>query len=189
MEEDILIISNLNDFVFCPASIYFHKLYGSMDKMMYQGEKQLNGTAAHKSVDTSNYSSSKHILTGLEVYSEKYNIVGKIDMLDTEKNILIERKNHVSKIYDGYVFQVYAQYFALTEMGYIVKKIRIHSMDDNKNYEIELPEQSLSMLHKFEKLVDNMRKFNLEDFVQTNGEKCANCIYEPICDRSVENID
>ena len=25
--DDIIIISNLNDFIFCPASIYFHKLY------------------------------------------------------------------------------------------------------------------------------------------------------------------
>lgn len=34
--DDTIIISNLNDFIFCPASIYFHKLYGSEDKLMYQ---------------------------------------------------------------------------------------------------------------------------------------------------------
>lgn len=34
--DDAIIISNLNDFIFCPASIYFHKLYGSEDKLMYQ---------------------------------------------------------------------------------------------------------------------------------------------------------
>ena len=27
--------SNLNDFIFCPASIYFHKLYGSQDNLTY----------------------------------------------------------------------------------------------------------------------------------------------------------
>ena len=27
--------SNLNDFIFCPASIYFHKLYGSQDNLAY----------------------------------------------------------------------------------------------------------------------------------------------------------
>lgn len=31
--DDVIIISNLNDFIFCPASIYFHKLYGSEDKL------------------------------------------------------------------------------------------------------------------------------------------------------------
>ena len=32
--EDLIIISNLNDFIFCPASIYFHKLYGSHMALM-----------------------------------------------------------------------------------------------------------------------------------------------------------
>lgn len=33
--DDIIIISNLNDFIFCLASIYFHKLYGSQDNLTY----------------------------------------------------------------------------------------------------------------------------------------------------------
>lgn len=36
--DDLIIISNLNDFIFCPASIYFHKLYGSEDTIMYQSK-------------------------------------------------------------------------------------------------------------------------------------------------------
>lgn len=41
--DDVIIISNLNDFIFCPASIYFHKLYGSEDNLMYQSSYQING--------------------------------------------------------------------------------------------------------------------------------------------------
>ena len=44
--DDCIIISNLNDFVFCPASIYFHNLYGSQDVMTYQNSSQINGTSA-----------------------------------------------------------------------------------------------------------------------------------------------
>ena len=44
--DDLIIISNLNDFIFCPASIYFHKLYGSEDTIMYQSKAQLDGTKA-----------------------------------------------------------------------------------------------------------------------------------------------
>lgn len=40
--DDIIIISNLNDFIFCPASIYFHKLYGSQDNLTYQSSYQIN---------------------------------------------------------------------------------------------------------------------------------------------------
>lgn len=34
--EDLILITQLNDFIFCPASIYFHKLYGSESKLLYQ---------------------------------------------------------------------------------------------------------------------------------------------------------
>lgn len=39
--DDAIIISNLNDFIFCPASIYFHNLYGSRSTIMYQNSSQL----------------------------------------------------------------------------------------------------------------------------------------------------
>lgn len=46
-----IIISNLNDFIFCPASIYFHNIYGQQDRRLYQSEKQLNDTKVHETVD------------------------------------------------------------------------------------------------------------------------------------------
>ena len=42
--EDLILISNLNDFIFCPVSIYFHKLYGNQDNLTYQSQYQINGT-------------------------------------------------------------------------------------------------------------------------------------------------
>ena len=58
MEETIL-ISYLNDFIFCPVSIYFHKLYGAMDKTLYQSSFQIDGTNAHKAIDSKKYSTKK----------------------------------------------------------------------------------------------------------------------------------
>lgn len=75
--DDLIIISNLNDFIFCPASIYFHKLYGNEERLMFQSEHQLNGTKAHENIDANKYSTRKDIITSLDVYSEKYGIVGK----------------------------------------------------------------------------------------------------------------
>ena len=34
--DDIILISNLNDFIFCPVSIYFHGLYGGADVLTFQ---------------------------------------------------------------------------------------------------------------------------------------------------------
>ncbi len=183
---DEILITQLNDFIFCPASIYFHMLYGETDKMSYQSQSQINGTAAHAAVDTGTYSTKKSILKGIDVYCEQYGLIGKIDLFDTATGTLTERKRSVKTIYDGYYFQVYAQCFSLREAGYEVNKIRIHSIVDNGNYDIPLPEEYPEMFQKFVDTIDAMHAFRLEEFVQTNPEKCKNCIYEPACDRGIK---
>lgn len=183
MEETIL-ISYLNDFIFCPVSIYFHKLYGNLDKSIYQSTDQINGTYAHKAIDNHTYSSRKNILQGIDIYIEEFGIQGKIDVFDVESGVLTERKNKIKEIYDGYIFQLYAQYYGLSEMGYIVKKIRFHSVIDNKNYDVKLPNEDKEMDTKFRNLINRIREFDIEKFIQTNTKKCERCIYEPSCDRS-----
>lgn len=183
--EETIIISYLNDFIFCPVSIYFHKLYGNRDKLLYQSEYQLNGTDAHKTIDHGTYTTSKNVMQGAEVYSEKYNIIGKIDMYDKQKKILTEKKKHIETVYDGYIFQLYAQYFALKEMGFSVDEIRLYSIDNNKVFKVNLPEEDIEMFNKFEKLIHDIRNFDIHTFKQSNKSKCENCIYENACDRSL----
>lgn len=183
--DDAILITELNDFIFCPISIYFHKMYNDMERIIYQNTDQINGTAAHEKVDDGTYSTKKSILKSIEVYCEKYNLRGKIDLLDVESKTLRERKKKVKTIYDGYVFQVYAQYFALIEMGYIIEKIEIYSMDDHKTYKIPLPSEDALMFGKFEKVIQDIRTFDMGDFIQTNVQKCQHCIYEPACDRTL----
>ena len=183
--EEIILISYLNDFIFCPVSIYFHKLYGNLEQTLYQRDYQINGKSAHRTIDEKTYSTSANILQGIDVYTEKYGILGKIDVFDISKGILTERKNKITEIYDGYIFQVYAQYYALEEMGYKVNKIRLHSMEDNKTYNIDIPEKNILLKDKFDKLIRDMHEFKFENFKQTNRKKCEKCIYEPSCDRSL----
>ena len=59
--ELYLKISYLNDFIFCPLSIYYHQLYGSLDERMYYGKAQLDGKAVHSAVDEKRYSTHKNI--------------------------------------------------------------------------------------------------------------------------------
>ena len=97
----------------------------------------------------------------MEVYSDKYRLYGKIDIYDADKKILTERKKHVTRIYDGYVFQLYAQYYAMLEMGYEIKGLEIRSLDDNRRYIVKLPDEDKLMKNKFECLVNTMRTFDL----------------------------
>lgn len=185
MSENPISVSSLNDFIFCPVSIYFHMLE-STENILSQDTAQINGTHSHKNSDTAAYSTKKSMLQGISVYCMKYNLCGKIDVFDADKGILTERKKNIKTVYDGYVFQLYAQYFSLTEMGYNVKKIRLYSMDTNKTYDIDLPENNPDMMNKFIKLLDDVNTFSFENFRQTNMEKCNNCIYEPLCSFSLK---
>ena len=160
-----------------------------MDNMLFQTTDQINGTDAHSAIDERRYSTKKNILQGISIYSEKYKLCGKIDILDVDQKLLTERKKKISMVYDGYIFQLYGQYFALKEMGYKVQKIRLYSMDDNKSHPVKLPEEDEEMLYKFEKVISDIKGFVPENFVQSNSQKCMRCIYEPACDRACINDD
>jgi CRISPR-associated protein Cas4 len=183
--EAYLKISYLNDFIFCPLSIYFHQLYGELMNRMYYDECQINGKAAHAAIDEQRYSTHKNILQGIDVYSDEYKLCGKIDIFDMDKGILTERKKHIETIYDGYVFQLYAQYFCLKEMGYNIKQIRFYSSDDNKVYPQSVPENNPVMMEKFQSTIKAIQSFDVENFLPANKSKCENCIYSDFCDRTL----
>ncbi|MBL6666845.1 MAG: type V CRISPR-associated protein Cas4 [Flavobacteriaceae bacterium] len=183
--ESYIPISFLNDFIFCPRSIYYHRLYSTYKKSTYQQKPQIAGTAAHESIDRKFYSKKINVLMNYEIYVEKYKLYGKIDVFDYKTGILTERKRSIKQIYDGYIFQVYAHFFGLQELGYKVKKIRIYDLKANKNYPIPLPNEASEMFQKFEALVAKINRFRLTDpsFVP-NPIKCAACIYASLCDKA-----
>lgn len=154
---------------------------------MSQDIAQINGTHSHVNSDAAAYSTKKSMLQGISVYSQKYNLCGKIDTFDTDTGILTERKKNIKVIYDGYVFQIYAQYFSLKEMGYNVRELRLYSMDTNKVYKIDTPENNPTMFIRFNRLIDDINAFSFDYFKQNNEEKCNNCIYEPLCCFSIIN--
>lgn len=181
MSENCIEISKLNDFIFCPVSIYFHLIDNETDEILLQETPQINGTFSHSKIDNHEYSDRKDILQATTVYSEKYNLIGKIDTFDVRRGVLTERKKKIKEIYDGYVFQLYAQYFSLKEMGYSVNEIRFYSLDDNKVYQVDLPEQNIEMLNKFEDTIKSIEEFDFKNFKQANIKKCERCIYRHIC--------
>ena len=53
MDDDYISISTLNDFIFCPYSIYLHNVYMDTDTdvSLYHAIPQTRGRIAHESVD------------------------------------------------------------------------------------------------------------------------------------------
>ena len=161
-----------------------------MDTMLLQCSDQINGSNAHEAIDNNTYSTSADIITGMDVYCEEFDLIGKIDIYDREKKLLRERKKHIAQIYDGYVYQLYAQCLAMREMGYEVTHLQLYSMDDNKTYEVSLPEKDENRFRQMQLLIHDMRNLDLACYRQLNGAKCRRCIYEPACDRSAkEDVD
>jgi CRISPR-associated protein Cas4 len=179
MMEDYIQISKLNDFVFCPYSIYLHSVYESFSQRTYHRAAQTVGKIAHEPVDKKIYTTSADVLQGREVCCERLGIMGKIDTFDVRSGLLVERKYKVKKIFDGYRYQLYAQMFCLREMGYVVKSLAIHSLSDNKRYKISLPDGAETL--EFEKLIEDMQNYKAEPPLHKNPIKCAQCVYKPLC--------
>ncbi len=178
--ESYIQISKLNDFIFCPRSLYFHSLYDNFAYTTFHRQPQIAGKIVHEAIDKGFYSSAKRYMQGLEVWSERYGLAGKIDVYDVQEKMLIERKNKVKVIYDGYRYQLYAQMFCLQEMGYQIDALRIHSLTDNKRYSVPMPEAD--DVYEFEKLIDSIRDFDIsKSHILVNSAKCAECVYKPLC--------
>lgn len=173
--EQYIQISKINDFLFSPKSLYLHSIYESFDKDVYQESAQKIGIINHENIEKGKYSTSNRFLQALPIYSEKYNIGGKIDIYDKLKRELIERKTKIKKIYDGYRFQLYAQMFCLEEIGYPVEKLFIHSLSDNKRYQISLPNDLY--IKEFEKILDDIRDYYPDKMV-SRDYNCSFSIYK-----------
>ncbi len=174
--------------MFCPRSITYHDVFRNTGStQLYHQKPQIVGQAAHKNIDEGRYSSRQDVLSGTFVYCEQFSLLGRIDVFDVSSGVLTERKYSVTAIYDGFRYQLYAQYLALQEMGYTVKAMRIHSKKDNKNYPVELP--CKADLEEFIQVIDAMHNYSPLDKHEPDIKRCTHCIYHALCDLYPESCD
>ena len=82
----------LNDFVFCPYSIYLHNVYMDADEGLYHSVYQVRGKIAHQTVDEKRASSKINDLLSLPVSSDKYKLFGKGKMCNLNKYMYLNKK-------------------------------------------------------------------------------------------------
>lgn len=185
--EDYVMISQLNDFIFCPYSIYLHNIYMEASEEIYHATPQTRGRIAHETVDRKTASSSKKTLTGLSIYSMKYGLMGKIDIYHTDECKLIERKFQLKNIFQGQIYQLWAQMFCMQEMGYEVKQLAFYETSTNKIIPVAMPTKEEETL--FASFIQCFRDYNPTEDLCTNSNKCRHCIYCNLCDRTeLENV-
>lgn len=147
--ETPLNITALNDFIFCPISLYFHNMYDGVDRNLFQDIYQLNGTKAHEAVDEGKYSTSAAVLQGLEVYCDRYNLIGKIDIFNKKTGLLVsydisnnKLRTRFAKDLMKFGFRLQYSLFQIENSPHIIKNVT--AMIENK-YSSEF-EQSDSVL-------------------------------------------
>lgn len=132
MENDYITPLELSNFYFCPYSVYLQNVYKEMDDDGYKATPQTRGKNAHESVDKKTASNRADDILSLPVYSEEYGLMGKIDVFKRKEKKLIERKYQLKQIYQGQIYQLWAQMFCLQEMGYEVSSLAFYETSTNK---------------------------------------------------------
>lgn len=173
--EPTIPISAINDFLFCPKSLYLHSIYSSFDAAIYHDTPQIKGSITHENIEEGRYKTSKHILQGLSVYNSRLGIKGKIDIYDKKNKHLIERKHTIKNLYKGFLYQLYAQMYCMEEAGFSVKQLFLHSLSNNKSYKIPFPTETEK--NEFEGTILYMKSFTVEAVKNHTCARCENNIY------------
>ncbi len=176
--EPIIPISTINDFLFCPRSLYMHLAAGDILPSSYHEAPQVRGNETHAAVDQKRYSHRKDILQGLSIYSEELQVQGKLDTFNVKTGELVERKTKIIKLQEGNYMQLYAQYFCLLEMGYRPKVLSFYSMLDNKKYPVAVPGEIEK--NRLKTIIRQMQSYTQEDLLAHHCANCNNNIYSPL---------
>lgn len=156
------------------------------DEMMYHATPQTRGKAVHETVDKKTASHRADNILSLPVYSEEYGLMGKIDVYKRKENKLIERKYQLKNIYQGQVYQLWAQMLCLREMGYDVETLAFYETSTNKMIPVAMPTES--DLLQFKGFLRRFRTFNPDNTPFTiNHNKCIHCVYCNLCDKTSED--
>ncbi len=185
--ETYLPITYLNDFVFCPYSIYLHQVFDNNQEETYSASPQQYGKSAHSDIDSfeekeKTSKSVSKILKGIYVISNKLGVYGKIDTLYLNQKKLVESKYQIKTLYRGYYYQLWSQYFALCEMGYEVTKLNFYSIKDRQNYPISIPDKNDEA--ELRSHIRKIANFDFEAELIVNPMKCSHCIYAALCDKT-----
>ena len=157
------------------------------DEGLYHARPQTRGRNAHETIDTKKASNRTEDLQSLPIISERYKLMGKIDLYRGKVKKLIERKYQLKNIYQGQIYQLWAQYLCMTEMGYEVMEIAFYEISTNKMIPVALPTEE--QLVQFQAFLKKYQTYDPEQPIVVNSNKCKHCIYCSLCDKtSEENV-
>lgn len=155
------------------------------DETLYHATPQTRGRIAHETIDNKSASNRANDIMSLPVYSDKYHLMGKIDLYKRDEKKLIERKYRLKQIFRGQIYQLWAQMLCMQEMGYEVDSLAFYETSTNKMHPVDYP--SAEDIKEFEEFLKQFHSYNPDDTITINRNKCTHCIYCNLCDKTSEN--
>lgn len=116
METESLLISALNDYVFCPRRCALHQIEG----IWGDNEHTALGTLLHDHTDEPGYETVEGVtlLRALPLFSNRHGLVGKADIVEMRNGVPspVEYKKGKRRQFENDDIQLCAQAFCLEEM-------------------------------------------------------------------------
>ncbi len=154
------------------------------DEGLYHATPQTRGKIAHEAIDNKRASNRSYDLQSLPIISGEYGLLGKIDIYRGKEHKLIERKYQLKQIYQGQIYQLWAQYLCMVEMGYQVDSIAFYEISTNRMIPVELPNEN--QISEFRGFLNSFRTFDPSLPMSINRNKCKHCVYCSLCDKTEE---
>ena len=106
------------------------------------------------------------------------------DIFKVKEKMLIERKYQLKQIFQGQLYQLWAQMLCLKEMGYCVEKLAFYETSTKKMISVKMP--SMDDLSSFESFLSSYKDYEPMAPIFQNPNKCRHCIYCSLCDKTEE---
>jgi len=152
------------------------------DGDLYRAHPQIRGNNAHENVDKKRASTTRNIIESLPIISHELGLFGKIDVYDSAKKKLIERKYSLKNLFRGKYYQLWAQYFCLIEMGYKVDIIAFYEISTHKTLHVPIP--TVKQKSELAMFIESYRNYDPKALIMNNENKCTHCIYCNLCDKT-----
>ncbi len=185
-DEEIVLISSLNQYVFCPRRCYLINVEGVFLENLYT----LEGSQSHETADLPGLETRKNvrIVRALPLYADKLGVQGKADVIEfhlqpdgSERPYPIEYKRGRKKQWDNDDVQLCAQGLCLEEMTQRdVPEGAIFHVKSKRRRVVPFTE---SLRNQTFEIIKKVRALAMSERIPSpvNHPKCEGCSMKLIC--------
>jgi len=182
--ELVLGLYTISEYMYCQRSA-FYKFYGFEENA--HNKDLIKGKIAHEavSVDSVRYTTGTKQQTDLKIFSHKYGLSGKLDLLEhkTGKLIPVEYKKGQVTNYPNHRIQLCLEVLCIEEMyATQIDSAYIYFTEANKRVAVEMfPELRQTTINLLNEIKRKLQSGNPTAFAKENNHKCFKCSFYETC--------